>query len=60
MAVRFAFVSGFYYTICLLKKILEWIIPDEKEEIKLRRMKTVYIIKELFKEEMEKETVHAA
>lgn len=51
MAMRFVFVFIFHNTISLLKKILEWIIPDEQEEVKIKRIKTIYMIKKLFKEE---------
>ena len=53
MAIRIIFVLSFYYVISTLRTILDWMVADEPWKVKVRRKKTIYFIKRLFKDKNE-------
>jgi hypothetical protein len=50
MTMRIIFVVSFYYFISLLRTVMDWMVADEPWNVRVRRKRTIYFIKRLFKE----------
>ena len=53
MVLRFMFALSLYYIIGALRTVMGWTVADEPWNVKLRRKRTIYLIKKLFKNRFE-------